>query len=137
MHFSPATILFGLVASSLASPLPATNHAKRAGVLTQQSYADFQISDGVAGGSVAEVLANFPVSLIRSALFLLDIHAGQRAFQSLNIANWNRSTRPTWQMLTPQISPSSRTPASLPKLPRPPPAASTTSLTPPVATPRP
>jgi hypothetical protein len=56
-----ATILLGLVASTLASPLPASKYAKR-GVLTQQSYNDFQISDGVAGGSVAEVLAKFPVS---------------------------------------------------------------------------
>jgi hypothetical protein len=63
MRFIAATILFGLVASSLASPIPDNKHAKR-GVLTQQSYDDFQISDGVAGNSVAEVLANFPVRFV-------------------------------------------------------------------------
>jgi hypothetical protein len=63
MRFTAATIFFGFVTSSLASPIPDNKHAKR-GVLTQQSYDDFQISDGVAGNSVAEVLANFPVCFV-------------------------------------------------------------------------
>jgi hypothetical protein len=63
MRLTAATIFFGLVTSSLASPIPDYKHAKR-GVLTQQSYDDFQISDGVAGNSVAEVLANFPVRFV-------------------------------------------------------------------------
>jgi len=62
MRLTAATLLFGLVATIVASPVPATKYTKR-GVLTQQSYNDFEISDGVAGNSVAEVLAKFPVSL--------------------------------------------------------------------------
>lgn len=61
MRLTLATVVFGLIASAIALPVPASKHTKR-GVLTQQSYADFQISDGVAGNSVAEVTANFPVS---------------------------------------------------------------------------
>lgn len=55
-----ATLLFSLVTSALALPT-ATTQQKRAGVLTAQDYADFQISDGVAGDALAEVQAKFPV----------------------------------------------------------------------------
>ncbi|KAJ4397009.1 hypothetical protein N0V93_001233 [Gnomoniopsis smithogilvyi] len=56
MYFK-TTLLFSLAVSALA--LPTTE--KRAGVLTKQAYADFQISDGVAGNALAEVQAKFPI----------------------------------------------------------------------------
>lgn len=59
MYFK-ATLLFSLAVSALAVPTT----EKRAGVLTKQAYADFQISDGVAGNALAEVQAKFPVSLL-------------------------------------------------------------------------
>jgi len=49
MHFSKIAF-FTFVASVLAVDL-----------LTVQDYADFQISDGVAGNALAEVAAKFPV----------------------------------------------------------------------------
>lgn len=58
MYFK-ATLLFSLAVSALAVP---TTH-KRAAVLTKRAYADFQVSDGVAGNALAEVQAKFPVSL--------------------------------------------------------------------------
>ncbi|KAF2472877.1 uncharacterized protein BDR25DRAFT_283447 [Lindgomyces ingoldianus] len=57
MRFSSSIFLFGLAATSLAAPVA---NAKR-GVLTKQSYADFQVSDGVAGNALAEVNAKFPI----------------------------------------------------------------------------
>ncbi|KAK5199017.1 hypothetical protein LTR99_001056 [Exophiala xenobiotica] len=59
MHFSCATILLSILALSTAAP--AGLKAKRASVLTAQSYADFQVSDGVAGNALAEVNAKFPI----------------------------------------------------------------------------
>jgi hypothetical protein len=56
MRFSATIILSGLIASSIAAP------TKRAGVLTKQSYADFQVSDGTAGNALNEVMQKFPVS---------------------------------------------------------------------------
>lgn len=56
-----STVVFSLALSALA--LPTSNVVKRADVLSTQSYADFQVSDGVAGNALAEVNANFPVSL--------------------------------------------------------------------------
>lgn len=63
MRFSASVLLFGLTASVLAAPVTPAN--KRAGVLTQQAYADFQISDGVAGNALAEAQAKFPVCIAR------------------------------------------------------------------------
>ncbi len=60
MYFSKAAVLFGIIALSAAGPIA---HKKRADVLTTKSYADFQVSDGVAGNALAEVNANFPVCL--------------------------------------------------------------------------
>ncbi|KAF2450338.1 hypothetical protein P171DRAFT_450960 [Karstenula rhodostoma CBS 690.94] len=57
MRFSSSTIISALLATTLAAPTPL---AKRA-VLTAQSYADFQVSDGVAGNALAEVQAKFPI----------------------------------------------------------------------------
>jgi len=59
MRFTAATFLFGLVATTIAAPTTGISKNKRA--LTVQSYADFQVSDGVAGNALAEVNANFPV----------------------------------------------------------------------------
>ncbi|KEZ45546.1 hypothetical protein SAPIO_CDS1880 [Scedosporium apiospermum] len=56
MHFSKITF-FTFVASVLAVDL-----------LTVQDYADFQISDGVAGNALAEVAAKFPVEEFRADL---------------------------------------------------------------------
>lgn len=64
--FFKATIILSLALSALALPTQ-----KRAGVLTQQAYADFQISDGVAGDALAEVQAKFPVSLLCTLLYHL------------------------------------------------------------------
>ncbi|ORY10030.1 hypothetical protein BCR34DRAFT_486370 [Clohesyomyces aquaticus] len=58
MHFSTSIFLFGLVAASIAAPV---SNEKRAAVLSKQAYADFQISDGVAGNALAEVNAKFPI----------------------------------------------------------------------------
>ncbi|RKU42125.1 hypothetical protein DL546_003958 [Coniochaeta pulveracea] len=58
-----ATFLFSLAVSALA--LPASKKTKvaatAADVLTVQNYADFQVSDGVAGDALAEVKAKFPI----------------------------------------------------------------------------
>ncbi|KAK6366282.1 hypothetical protein LTS17_010788 [Exophiala oligosperma] len=59
MRFSTAVFL-GLLALSSAAPVALKN--KRASVLTTQSYADFQVSDGVAGNALAEVNAKFPIN---------------------------------------------------------------------------
>ncbi|KAJ0121449.1 hypothetical protein J7T55_008613 [Diaporthe amygdali] len=55
-----AAVLF-LAASALALPTVQDGNHKRAAVLTKQSYADFQVSDGVAGNALAEVQAKFPI----------------------------------------------------------------------------
>lgn len=58
MRFSASVILSGLLATgAMAAP---TALQKR-GVLTKQSYNQFQISDGTAGNAQAEVLKKFPV----------------------------------------------------------------------------
>ncbi|KAF2796982.1 hypothetical protein K505DRAFT_406028 [Melanomma pulvis-pyrius CBS 109.77] len=56
MRFSASIILSGLLATAFAAPIA---NEKRA--LTASSYADFQVSDGVAGNALAEVNAKFPV----------------------------------------------------------------------------
>ncbi|KAH7049149.1 hypothetical protein B0J12DRAFT_600665 [Macrophomina phaseolina] len=59
MHFATVALFLGLTVSSLAAPV--SPPSKRA-VLTKQSYAQFQISDGVAGNALAEVNEKFPIS---------------------------------------------------------------------------
>ncbi|OJD36242.1 small secreted protein [Diplodia corticola] len=63
MHFATVALFLGLAASSLASPIShsANGLAKRA-ILSEQSYADFQISDGQAGNALQEVNQKFPVT---------------------------------------------------------------------------
>jgi len=67
MYFKTAFI-FSLVASALALPSGVdkrNNHSKgvnRRAVLGVQDYSEFQVSDGVAGNALAEVLAKFPIS---------------------------------------------------------------------------
>ncbi|KAF2196774.1 hypothetical protein GQ43DRAFT_435717 [Delitschia confertaspora ATCC 74209] len=65
MHFSTSILLLlSLFASStLASPVS----SKRAAVLKKTSYANFQISDGVAGNALAEVMAKFPIDTAKLA----------------------------------------------------------------------
>lgn len=58
MYFK-ATILFSLAASALALPAAVEKRA----VLASTSYANFQVSSGVAGNALAEVQAKFPVRL--------------------------------------------------------------------------
>lgn len=58
MYFSKIAIL-SLAASAIASPARLHQNKKRA--LEIQNYADFQISDGVAGNALAEVAEKFPV----------------------------------------------------------------------------
>lgn len=55
------TAILFLAASALSLPTAQDAHHKRAAVLTKQSYADFQVSDGVAGNALAEVQAKFPI----------------------------------------------------------------------------
>ncbi|KAJ4354310.1 uncharacterized protein N0V89_006044 [Didymosphaeria variabile] len=58
MRFSASVILSGLLATgAIAAPAG----LRKRGVLTAQSYADFQVSDGVAGNALAEVQAKFPI----------------------------------------------------------------------------
>jgi hypothetical protein len=56
MRFSASIVLSGLLATAFAAPIA---NEKRA--LTATSYADFQVSDGVAGNALAEVQAKFPL----------------------------------------------------------------------------
>lgn len=63
MYISPTALLLGLFALSSAGPVV---RSKRAGVLTEKPYSEFQISDGVAGNALAEVNANFPVCISRA-----------------------------------------------------------------------
>jgi len=66
MHFSAftTTLAFYLIVTSLASPIGNGNEKRAsASVLTEQSYSDFQVSDGVGGNALAEVNAKFPVDL--------------------------------------------------------------------------
>jgi len=62
MRFSASVVLSGLLAAN-ALAIPTT--LKKRGVLTKQTYARFQISDGVAGNAQAEVLQKFPVRLLK------------------------------------------------------------------------
>lgn len=72
MYFK-ATILFSLAASALALPAPPTEvgilEKRAAAVLKTQTYANFQVSDGVAGNALAEVQAKFPVSTTQLSEF--------------------------------------------------------------------
>lgn len=62
--FFKTAFIFSLAVSALALPASSdSRRVKRADVLKSQSYADFQVSDGVAGNALAEVNANFPVSI--------------------------------------------------------------------------
>jgi len=61
-----ASLIFSLAVSALALPSAIDTRktkaaATAASVLTVQDYADFQVSDGVAGNALAEVQAKFPV----------------------------------------------------------------------------
>ncbi len=65
MYFTRLAVVLSLAVSALALPTAIPGAApkqKRAGVLKATSYADFQVSDGVAGNALNEVLAKFPVS---------------------------------------------------------------------------
>ncbi|KAF7551617.1 hypothetical protein G7Z17_g4870 [Cylindrodendrum hubeiense] len=63
MYLSKAILFVSLAASTIASP-----SRKRADLLQVQDYAQFQISDGVAGNALEEVAAKFPVDEFRANL---------------------------------------------------------------------
>lgn len=56
MYLSRAILFVSLVASTIAAP-----SRKRADLLQVQAYAQFQISDGLAGNALEEVAKKFPV----------------------------------------------------------------------------
>ncbi|KAK4251923.1 hypothetical protein VTI28DRAFT_1563 [Corynascus sepedonium] len=56
-----ATVLFSLLASSLALPTANVDRKVKRGVLSVQDYSQFQVSDGVAGNALDEVNAKFPI----------------------------------------------------------------------------
>ncbi|EPE10363.1 hypothetical protein F503_05458 [Ophiostoma piceae UAMH 11346] len=58
--FFAKTLILAFAVSALALPT-GDKPQKRAGVLTAASYADFQVSDGVAGSALDEVKAKFPI----------------------------------------------------------------------------
>ncbi|KAF1952351.1 hypothetical protein CC80DRAFT_422563 [Byssothecium circinans] len=59
MRFSASVILSGLLATgAIAAPVQ-----KRAGVLSKQTYAQFQVSSTAAGNAQAEVLKAFPIDM--------------------------------------------------------------------------
>lgn len=57
MFFSKFALVLSLATVSLSAPI----QQKRADLLTAQDYADFQVSDGVAGNALAEVEEKFSV----------------------------------------------------------------------------
>jgi hypothetical protein len=59
MYFK-AAVVFSLICSAVAAPAAAGVGTSKS-VLTSRKYADFQVSDGVAGNALAEVNAKFPV----------------------------------------------------------------------------
>ncbi|KAH7143890.1 hypothetical protein EDB81DRAFT_884487 [Dactylonectria macrodidyma] len=63
MYLSKAMLFVSLAASAIALP----SH-KRADLLQVQDYVQFQISDGLAGNSLKEVAAKFPVEEFRANL---------------------------------------------------------------------
>ncbi|KAK4182635.1 hypothetical protein QBC35DRAFT_509612 [Podospora australis] len=66
--FFKTTILFSLLATSLAAPITSSQIIeKRAPVLRVQNYSQFQVSDGVAGDGLNRVLAKFPVNMSNPA----------------------------------------------------------------------
>lgn len=91
MHF-PKLALFALLtpAFSLCTPVQ-----KRADLLQTQSYADFQISDGVAGNALAEVAANFPVR--HSPTLPVITERGDKPLRyMLTKHKRSRNSAPTW-----------------------------------------
>ena len=64
MYFSRIATVLAFAATALTAPIEEqTEKRAAAGVLTAQSYAQFQVSDGTAGNALAEVMQKFPVSL--------------------------------------------------------------------------
>lgn len=59
MHFSTTITLLLSLSSAIAAPI---NKRAAAGVLTVQTYDEFNVSGGVAGSALDEVNAKFPVS---------------------------------------------------------------------------
>jgi len=65
--FFKTAILLAFVAASIAAPVQ-----KRA-VLAEEDYADFQVSDGVAGNAQAEVESHFNVRCVVSTSFVSSV----------------------------------------------------------------
>ena len=65
MRFSSSlTVLLSFSGATIAAPLMERASSTSAAVLTIETYDKFQVSDGVAGNALAEVNAQFPVSLL-------------------------------------------------------------------------
>ena len=66
MYFAKVAVVLSLAMSATALPAGTDDpKVKRAGVLKVSDYAHFQVSDGIAGNSLAEIEAKFPVSSLR------------------------------------------------------------------------
>ncbi|KAF7559100.1 hypothetical protein G7046_g5068 [Stylonectria norvegica] len=63
MYLPKLVLLVSMIAASVAAPVQ-----KRADILQVQDYAQFQISDGVAGKALQEVAEKFPVDQFRADL---------------------------------------------------------------------
>ncbi|KAK0633055.1 hypothetical protein B0T14DRAFT_51915 [Immersiella caudata] len=63
-------VLFSLVASALALPSGTNNRVERRAVLSQRTYAQFQVSNGVGGNALEEVFQKFPID--ESSLATID-----------------------------------------------------------------
>jgi hypothetical protein len=71
MRVATVAVLLSVTLSSLAAPISQPVKRASAGVLTAQSYDEFNVSGGVAGNALAEVNAKFPVSARPGRLLLL------------------------------------------------------------------
>jgi hypothetical protein len=66
MHFTKFYVAISLISSAIALPISSTSIARRA--LQFREYADFQISDGVAGNALDEAKAKFPVRKLNRSI---------------------------------------------------------------------
>src|SRR3569833_583003 len=112
MFYTKTAINLSLAASALALPVPGDSpQQKRAGVLKATSYADLQVSDGVAGKALDEVKAKFPVSL-------RPVSSQHILYTRLCSDSSNRLTSMISPTSIPTTSPSSTPRGSPPRLPR-------------------
>ena len=92
MHFPTTALLFGLVATCIAGPTRFPGVKARQAV-TPQAYADFQVSDGVAGNALGEVNAEFPVRILPCKLATLSIDSVPDHRSCLSVARRSTDSR--------------------------------------------